>query len=242
MQKKKSNYFLIVIPLILFIVLTVFLLTGKNTFILKKVKFSSDFDVDRDRLFNYLGVYPKKVLMNYNISDMNKKLDKLSYLKSYKVSKEYPDTLVIMLYIKKAVAKIPGENGKLFLVDETGNIFKEALNNYTENPTLIFSGNAKIKTGMSLNGKFFTMFNELALLNKKFDSLYSSISQIEVFELKNQPVVYKIYFKTSSNSVYLKNSINVDSINKGLSACLYFENKNIKNRKLYYTNNAFEIL
>ena len=80
------------------------------------------------------------------------------------------------------------------------------------------------------------------MLKTNFHDIYDSISQFEVFDDNNSYIMYKIYFKTINHCIYLKNSINVDCISKGLAGALYFDSLNMKDKKMLYTNNAFEIM
>ena len=104
-----------------------------------------------------------------------------------------------------------------------------------------FKGINKIQTGVIIGGKFNNLLNEISLLKSNFHDIYNSISQFEVFD-DNYNITYKIYFKTINHCIYLKNSINVDCISKGLAAAIYFDRLNVKEKKMLYTNNAFEIM
>ena len=149
--KFKLNYPVIIIGIILVSFLG-FVFLGYYILTLKNVKFYADFDVDKNKLFEYLEIKKDKSILSYDTGLMKEKLSKLLYLKNYDVSMKFPNTLVIFLKARKPLAKVIGIDNKLYFIDESGMVYKEALNDFEKNPTIIFEGTDKIKLGVIIGG------------------------------------------------------------------------------------------
>ncbi len=239
---KKNKIIILSILILLFIIILVFLFLGKSIFLVKNIEINKNFDIDKDKLLSILKIYPLRSIWEYNINDMEKELSKYAYLKEYKVSKEYPDTLVLKMKMRIPLAKVVGNKGSIYYIDEQGVIFKEVDNNFLNYPVLIFNIHDNIKYGVKIIGKYKAIIDELAFLKSRYSDLFNSISQIEVIDNKMNNVDYILYFKTMKQKIYLKNKIDVDSIIKALSCVLFLNNKDYASDLIMYTGNGFLIM
>ena len=240
MRAKKGIFFIFII--ILFFTLISFMILGKSIFMLKNVKITKDFDIDKEKLLNYLEVYPIRSIFKYNIRAMEEKLSRHYYLKEYKINKIYPDTLAIKIIIRDPLAKIVGKDGYLYNVDKNGIVFQNLNTGKETNPLIIFDKNENVRNGVRIGGKYEEFFDSLNFIKNIRYDLFVMISQIEVLNRNNYGMDYIISFKTLSNSIYLKNELDVDSIRKGLSCIKYLYEKNDYGEILLYTDNAFKIV
>jgi len=240
-MKSKTVIFLSII-IIIFIGILFFLFMGRSFFLVKHIEIKKDFNIDKNKLLSFLKIYPLRSIWEYNIEKMNNELSKHIYLKEYKINRKYPDTLVINMKIRKPIAKIVGSNGKIYYIDEQGIVFKEADNNILNIPLLIFNIRNNIKYGVRIKGKYKEIIALLTHLKLKQLDLYNSLSQIELYENKLNGVDYILYFKTMSQKVYLKNKINVDSINRALTCVLLLKRKDYNNSSLLFTGSGFVVM
>jgi hypothetical protein len=227
------------ILIIIFAVILFFLFLGRSIFLVKHIEIKKDFKIDKNKLLKSLKIYPLRSIWEYNIEEMNNELSKHVYLKEYKVSKKYPNTLVIKMELRKPIANIVGEKEDIYYIDEQGMIYMKANNNY---PLLIFDIKDSLNYGTEIKGKYKVIIDQLYFLKTNHSELYNSISQIEVFNNKLDRLDYILYFKTMKQMIYLKNKIDVDSINKALSCSLFIKDKYSSSEKLLFTGNSFIVM
>lgn len=239
---KKGKIIILSILILFFVIILILLFLGKSIFLVKNIEINKDFDIDKKKLLNVMGIYPLRSILEYNINDMENELSKYAYLKEYNVSKKYPNTLLIKMKIRKPLAKVVGMKGNIFYIDEQGVIFKEVDNNFLNYPVLLFNIHDNIKYGVKIIGKYKDIIDELSFLQGKYPELFESISQIEIIDNKMNNVDYILYFKTMKQKIYLKNKIDVDSIIKALSCVLLLNNKEYASDMIMYTGNGFLVM
>jgi hypothetical protein len=233
---------IIVIFLILFITTVIVLIfSGNKIFTLKYIDIKKDFDLNEEKLIEYLGLYPVKPLWAYNINEIKERLSKQFYLSGYEVNVKYPNSMTIKLYIKKPFFKIAAGSGKIYVTDQEGFIFREYENKDDNIPLVLFKQNSKIKSGIKIGGIYQNMIDELNDLKNNNIQVFDSISQIEVLNNKKYGLDYIVKFKTYDAEVYLKNKIDVDSIIRGLACVLFVNKKEYSYNRLYYSENGFAL-
>ena len=240
MRVKKGILFIFII--VLFFTLLSLIFLGKSIFMVKNVKITKDFEIDKEKLLNYLEVYPIRSIFNYDTKLMEEKLSKHYYLKEYRVSKIYPNTLEIKILMREPLGKIVGKDSGLYNIDKSGVIYQDIGINRESIPLIILEENSNVKNGIKIGGKYEDFLDRLTFIKDKRYDLFLLISQIEVLNHNIYGLDYVISFKTLSNSIYLKNKLDVDSIREGLSCIKYLEEKNDYGKILLYTNNAFKVV
>ena len=175
-----------------------------------------------------------------DVEEMNNELSKHVYLNEYKINKKYPSTLVITMKIRKPVANVVGQKGNIYYIDKEGVIFMESNNSNT--PLLIYDIRDNIKYGVEIKGKYKEIIDQLVYLKTNYLDLYNSISQIEIFNNQLNILDYILYFRTMNQKIYLKNQIDVDSINRALSCVLFIKEKYSYAEKLLFTGNGFIVM
>ena len=230
----------LVILIFIFVIILFFFFLGRSIFLVKHIEIKKDFNLNKNKLLKSLKIYPLRSIWQYSIKEMDNELSKHVYLKEYKIRKRYPDTLVIKMKIRKPIAKIVGEKGNIYYIDEQGIVFSGAQDN--NNPLLLFDIHEKIRNGIEIKGKYKEIIDQLFYLKTDHFDLYNSISQIEINNNKFNRLEYILYFKTMNQKIYLKNKIDVDSINKALSCDLFVKNRYNASEKLLFTGNGFIVM
>ena len=231
---KKVLFVTITCFVILLVLLVIYF--GKDIFIVKNVNIEKNFNIDNKKLLEYLGITRDKFIWSYNTSEMENKLSKDINLSYYKVTANYPDSIIIKLYIREPVANISGYNGKVYFIDDKGAVFSKYDINY-HIPLIIFNKN--ISLGHNTQNGIIEVVNNLRVLKNGNKGLYDSISQIEI-KLKNDGLCdFVVNYKTINNRIYLKNSINVDLLKRGLVCALYLAENGLSGRDVQYSGAGF---
>jgi|GEM_PF-1582787 len=239
-MKKLKVFFIIFIFISIFLIFLFFTL-GNSFFKVKSVEIYKDFVIDNNKIIRYLNIYPAKPIWKYNIRKMNEKLSILYYLKEFEIKKKYPNTLIIKLIVRQPIARIVGKEGKIFLLDINRVIFQEVNNKNNDLPLILINSSDFFKNGIIIDIKYSDLLNVLYKLKKDNIKIYNSISQISC-EVTNSNLNYSLMFRTFNQRIHLKNSINVDSIKKGLSCILYLSEKGYFDVDLIYNKNGFVLL
>ena len=128
------------------------------------------------------------------------------------------------------------EDGDVFFIDEKGAVFnKYAINHHV--PLIILNKN--INLGISKEYGVESVIGNLNRLKSYDRSLYDSISQVQIFVKKDGLCDFIINYRTINNDIYLKNSINVDLLKRGLVCALYLAENGQSNRHILYSGAGF---
>ncbi|MCG8571837.1 MAG: FtsQ-type POTRA domain-containing protein [Spirochaetes bacterium] len=224
----------ILIGVIICIILSsgIFYFFMKDMFLIKKVEVKKDFLLDQNNFIDYLGITSERYIWEYKIKELEEKIAVIPFIDKYEVSKKYPAKLVINLEIRQPILRIQKENGEILFVDSKGVVFQKSKNNGFY-PVLICDINNDIKKGFRLTGKYKEIISLFSNLKKKDAKIFESISQVEISKENHENYHYKVYFRTINTPLYLKNSINVEKLIKGISSILLLEEFNIEFNSLF---------
>ena len=238
---KRGRLFIIILFTLLALALVIIFFAGSSIFIVKNVEISKNFKIDKEKILQYLEIYPLRPIWKYNTAIMQEKMSKHFYLEEYKIYKKYPNTLAIEIKIRKPIAKIVGADGEIYVVDKEGIIFRRILKRDNIYPLIMLEEREKIKIGIKIKGVYRNIIDILSTCKKEAPDLYNAISQIEIAINKKYGVDCVINYRTFYQQIYLKNRIDVDGIRRGLSCILYMENSNQYYKKLLYTGKGFVV-
>jgi cell division septal protein FtsQ len=234
----KNKYWILTIGIIIVITMIISVLFIVNTFFrVRYIEVEKNFDINKEKLFEYLDIKKDKLIFNYDTKLMEEKLSRHYYLSFYKVTKIYPDKLKIEVKMKAPVAKIAGKNGIIFFIDERGIVFQKYGIPF-DTPLIIYNS-TEIKDGMRLNQNIKNVFEVIIYLKDKNRNVYDGISSIEICEKSNDLCDYIVNYRTNNNNFYLKNVINVDLLKEGLVCSLFLSEHSITNKSLNYTGSGF---
>jgi hypothetical protein len=227
------------VPTVIFfsvLILAAAVFFAKDAFIVKNVNIEKNFPVNNRKLLEYLGINRNRFIWNYDIGEMETKLSKDKNLAYYKIEKKYPDSIEITLHVRTPLANISGTNGLVFFIDSEGAIFNKYDINY-HIPLIIFNKNINLSFN-SHNG-IADVLNNLNNLKENEKKLYDSITQIEIYEKNDGLSDFIVNYRTINNRIYLKNSINVDLLKKGLVCALYLTECGLNDRDIEYSGAGF---
>ena len=213
--------------------------SGRSIFTVKNVEISKDFEIDREKIIEYLEIYPQRLIWKYDTKLMEQRMSKQFFLEEYRIFKKYPNTIAIKIKIRKPIAKTVGYNSRIYVIDKDGIVFRQAHQKDSIYPLLLYSEREKIKSGIQISGVYKNVIDVLYNLRKTSPDIYNGISQIEIFNSVGYGLNYIINYKTLYQRIYLKNKIDVNSIRRGLSCILFLEDTNYSVKKLLYTGNGF---
>lgn len=236
----KRNIVVIFIIVILGITCITTLLLSRTIFKVRNVKITKDFEINKTKLLNYLEIYPLQPIWKYNTKEMTVKLRKQKYLAYAKVTKILPNTIHIKIKEKKPVICIQNNDNTYYLVDREGSIYTKVKNNTFTIPYLIIHDIPEINNTGNINMISTNLIQTITKLKSLYPDIYDILTHIEITRNRAKLVDYIVNFKTLSHSIYLKNSIDVDSIKRSLVCALFLENKNDYNDLLIeHTKNGF---
>lgn len=222
------SFFIIILVLALFFAFRI-----ERVYILKE---GDDFNLDEKLLLEHLKIRYGFPLLLYNVKNIENKILKFSFFEKATVRKKLPNSLIIKIKMKEPVAYIYGKDNNIFLLDKEGFVYKNAFKNFFDLPLILSERKDLITTSITLKGVYKNVITTLAFLRDKKKDIFASISQIEIRESKND---YILYYKRSKTGIYLKNSINVDAIIKGLAAIKVLEDDT---KMLYFVESGFLLL
>lgn len=240
-MKKKGFIFLI---MLMFIVLAGFIMffLSRSLLQIKNIELVKNFELDKQKIIDYLGIYPIRPIWKYNTKSMEEKLSKQFFLQEYKVYKKYPNTLVVKIMMREPVANMVDKKGNIFAVDKEGVIFRKSINTDNIYPLLIYADRSKIKIGIEVAGKSKEVIETLRELKNKNKNVYNSISQIEIMPDNVYGQNYILNFRTSSQRLYIRNKIGIDPIIRALACVIYLNDRKFGYKRLLYTNTAFAVI
>ncbi|OHD11421.1 MAG: hypothetical protein A2Z98_08570 [Spirochaetes bacterium GWB1_27_13] len=235
-MNNKIILFLIIILTSLFIFFICFFMF--TNFTVKKVEIDRDFFLDDKKFYKYLNIKENSLIWDFDKKKIEEKLAKQSYLSFYKVIKKYPNTIRILLRLKKPIAKIVVQKGDVYFIDDKCSIFRKHKINYSI-PLICYINEEKVTLNYKANDYIKKVIDSLVLLKNKNKNVYDGISQIDIIEHSNKNLEYIVNYRTINAKIYLKNYINVDLLERGLICALYIEENNLDVENVVYTGNGF---
>jgi hypothetical protein len=238
----KRGRLAVIIAILLFLtisILSIRMLLGKTVFQLRSVEIARDFPVDREKLISFLEIYPARPLWSYNLRKMKKQMSSQLFLFNYEITRRYPDTLVIQLTVRKAIARTIGADGEILLIDREGIIFKKARHQGKDLPLITFDKQSKIKRGIRISGKSFNIVDILADCADNYPNVYRGISQVSSRQTPEGVFWYEVEYRTHPQKVVIQNTINVETVVKGLVGTLYMDRQASGSDILVVTENGF---
>ena len=203
-MKKRS-----IIAFILFILLTT--ITSKQEIIIskfniKKIIIENNLLLDTEDIIESLKPIYNKNLVNLNYREIEDKLSKKTFIKSFNIKKKYPSTLKINIVEKKPIAILQNKKKKYFLSEKLDLIEFNNSKKYQKLP-LILGEEKKFKI-------FYNNLNEinfpLEIINKY--TLYESNRwDIETINQKVIKLPINNYIKSLKNYLNLRTKKNFEN-------------------------------
>ncbi|MBR6199454.1 MAG: FtsQ-type POTRA domain-containing protein [Spirochaetales bacterium] len=190
--------------------------------VVSKIELNKDFNVDTEKLYDFLDIEDGKFIWEYSAAKLNDKLATQTYLDEYNVKIKFPNTISIYMRIRVPVARIVMPDSTVAYTDKNGLVFKES--NYSGHlPLLIINKKSTIFSDKKLNAMPMKLVNVLTELKSRYPDIYNSVSQVDAAEYGKIDTHYIISYSGINKKTYLKNQINVDLIREGLVAALFLE-------------------
>ena len=172
-------------------------------FNLKKINIENNFLLKEEDLKNQLNQFYGKNLISLKNTEIEKALLKNSFIESFTLRKEYPNTLKIKVFEKKPIAILINKKKKFYL-NEKGDLIKfQNFKNYENLPLVL--GNQE---------EFRVLYNNLKGLNfpvnhiKNFTLYESNRWDLETIDRKIIKLPLKNYIKSLENFLTIKGNKN----------------------------------
>ena len=221
MQTHKALVFFLIIVISLSIAALLYYVSAKFC-VVSKIELNKDFNVDTERLYDFLDIEDGKFIWEYSAAKLNDKLATQAYLDEYDVKIKFPNTISIYMRIRVPIARIVMPDSTVGYVDKNGLVFKES--NYSGHlPLLIINKKSTIFTDKKLTPMPMKLVNVLTELKSRYPDIYRSVTQIDAAEYGKIDIHYIISYSGINKKTYLKNQINVDLVREGLVTALFLE-------------------
>ena len=206
--------------------------------VVSKIELNKDFNVDTERLYDFLDIEDGKFIWEYSAAKLNDKLATQTYLDEYNVKIKFPNTISIYMRIRVPIARIVMPDSTVAYADKNGLVFKES--NYSGHlPLIIISKKSTILTDKKLNPMPLNLVNVLTELKSRYPDIYNSVSQVDVAEYGKVDVHYNISYSGINKKTYLKNQINVDLVREGLVTALFLQGTDSPVNTAFYSGIGF---
>lgn len=206
--------------------------------VVSRIELNKDFNVDTEKLYDFLDIEDGKFIWEYSEAKLNDKLATQTYLDDCNVKIKFPNTIYIYMRIRVPIARVVMPDSSVLYTDKNGLVFKES--NYSGHlPLLIINKKSDMLTDKKLNAMPMKLVNILAELKTRYPDIYGSVTQIDAAEYGRFDIHYIISYSGINKKTYLKNQINVDLIREGLVAALFLEGTSSPVNTAYYSGIGF---
>lgn len=237
MQTHKALVFFLIIVISLSIAALLYYVSAKFC-VVSKIELNKDFNVDTEKLYDFLDIEDGKFIWEYSSAKLNDKLATQTYLDEYNVKIKFPNTISIYMRIRVPVARIVMPDSTVAYADKNGLVFKES--NYSGHlPLIIISKKSTIFTDKKLSAMPMKLVNVLTELKNRYPDIYNSVSQVDVAEYGKIDIHYIISYSGINKKTYLKNQINVDLIREGLVTALFLQGTDSQVNTAFYSGIGF---
>lgn len=158
---------------------------------LKEITIEGNEQVQAEEIINISNLVTNRSIFKYNLKEMEKDIESLSYIKNAKVQRKFPSTITIEVKEREEYAIIPYMGSYIYIDQE--NIVLKATDSYIANDHILITGvefkgfkvGEKIDTA---NDKVFKAAMDL-LKAAKMTSIFDMISEINLSDENNLRIV-----------------------------------------------------
>ena len=164
--------------------------------------------VNKSMIEDILEISPSRDLLTFDVARNQDKINKIDFIRSSRVSKIFPSTVVIEIIENEPIAHVI-KNNKDFILDENGNYlpFSKRILNYYSIPKLYFkevTNNLEI-VHSSIEKDFGLKLKDI---KNSFPQIYNQISKIDYSQFGDLRFVIKqnteIYMKENKIDLHFK--------------------------------------
>ena len=164
--------------------------------------------VNKSMIEDVLEISPSRDLLTFDVEKNQDKINNIDFIRSSRVSKIFPSTVVIEIIENEPIAHVI-KNNKDFILDENGNYlpFSERILNYYSIPKLYFKEvTNNLEIVQSSIEKDFGL--KLKDIKNSFPQIYNQISKIDYSQFGDLRFVIKqnteIYMKENKIDLHFK--------------------------------------